>query len=341
MKAYSVLSKITLLKKYSFKFLFVAFLGIHIPLIGLIVYLIFTDLSNVNPFHILFVVLGITLVATGITLIILNALLKPIVMTKDFLNDYINKNEIGELPRDYDDEVGVLMKDVDYSVNYLDELIKEKQDLIALMSHDLKNPLAAVMNYSEMIKGDEKYKAVAEKILSASETQKLIIDNVLEMLEQDNVIMSNEKYEKFKVEELFEGIIDRYSSKSKEKNIKVNTEYNDSEVFGNKNLISQVFDNIYGNSLKFTENGEINIKCQRENNQTKIIIEDDGIGFNQEVAEHLFDRFTKYKRKGTQNEATTGLGLYLCKKIITRHGGKISAESAGKDKGSKFIIHLN
>lgn len=232
------------------------------------------------------------------------------------------------------------MSEVNYAVSSLDELINEKQDLIALMSHDLKNPLAAVMSYTEMIATDPKYTVLANKILEASTTQKNIINSVLEMLEQDNVVITKEELDKVDLNNIFKGIIDRYSNKQTEKNIKVNLNIDYAFIKADTNLISQVFENVYSNSLKFTENGEINISSKLTDNSVKILIEDTGIGFDQNIASKLFDRFTTYKRKGTKNEATTGLGLYLCKKIITKHQGSISAVSQGKDKGSRFEIIL-
>lgn len=341
MKTYNLLSRIKFLKKYSVKFLFVAFLGIHIPLIGLIVYLIFADLSNINPYYILGIVLVMTLLATTITLLILNSLLHPILITKDYLNNYLNKNELGNLPNQYSDEVGILMRDVKFTITSLDELLSEKQDLIGLMSHDLKNPLAASMSYAEIIATDPKHKPIADKIIEASNTQKLIIESVLKMLEQGDVNIDDSMKESFDLKVLVNRVIERYKQKQEEKNIKVNTSLNSKNIYVNNDLISQVIENVYSNSLKFTENGEINISSEDiDNNNVKIIISDNGIGFEPEIAEKLFERFTKYKRKGTKNEATTGLGLYLCKKIVERHKGTIFAFSEGKNKGSKFEIIL-
>jgi signal transduction histidine kinase len=151
------------LKKYSFKFLFVAFLGIHIPLIGLILFLIFGGSEAFTPTTILISVLIFTLFATGVTLLILNKLLEPILLAKNSLSAYIAENQLPDMPTNYNDEVGVLLKEIQFTIRTLDDLIKEKQDLIGLMSHDLKNPLSAIMNYSEIIKMEEKYAEIGLK----------------------------------------------------------------------------------------------------------------------------------------------------------------------------------
>lgn len=343
LQTYHILSKIKFLKKYSFKFLFVAFLGIHIPLIGLIFFILFADITNISPWTILILVLLMTLIATGITLWILNSLLKPILITKEFLSEYINNNKILELPINYNDEVGILMKEIKYSISTLDELIKEKQDLIGLMSHDLKNPITAVMNYSELLSTDAKFSPIGEKIKEASNTQKDIINSVLQMLEQGSILVTEEMKSKENINELFEVVISLFENQLKEKNISIINNLNvlnNQNIFVNRNLFLQVLTNIVGNSVKFTENGQISLNFLIEDKFAKIQVIDNGIGFDQNISNNLFDRFTKYKRKGTNNEATTGLGLYLCKKIIDKHQGSIEAFSEGKGLGSKFTITI-
>lgn len=336
---YHILSNIKFLKKYSFKFLFVAFLGIHIPLIGLIIFLVFNT-NELNPISILLLVLVMTLIATCATLLILNNLLRPITMTKEYVADYINYKKLPELPTHYTDEVGILMKKIQFSLITLDDLLKEKQDLISLMSHDLKNPLAAVINYSELMITDPKFGPIAQKIKEASLTQKEIINSVLDLLENESIVITESMKQNVKISDIFEKVITMFEEKINNKNIKVNQQFNINEIKVNKNLFSQVITNILGNSLKYTENGSISINVNLKDNNVVISIKDTGIGFDQSVADRLFDRFTKYKRKGTQNENTTGLGLYLCKKIIERHGGSISAFSEGKGLGSEFVIKL-
>jgi len=70
-------------------------------------------------------------------------------------------------------------------------------------------------------------------------------------------------------------------------------------------------------------------------------INDEGIGSNEVTMEQLFERFTKVGKMGTMGEVSTGLGLYLTKKIVERHGGQLLAESAGTNKGATFTIVLN
>jgi len=344
MKTYDKLSKIPFLKKYSFKFLFVAFLGIHIPLIGLILYLAFGGNEVLDPISVFIAVLIFTLLATAVTLFILNRLLEPIIFAKDALADYINNKTKPNIPTHYEDEMGVLLREIQFSVKTLDELINEKQDMIGLMSHDLKNPLAAVMTYSELIPSadtDEKKIKLRDKIIDAAKVQRSIINSVLELLEREEIVITEDMMEIVDAQTLLDDAKSTYEGELNAKNLTLEAIGNGKKIKANKDLINQVLTNLISNAIKFTPNGgSINITASDEGSNTVIKIVDTGIGFEPKKSELIFERFTKEKRKGTEGENTTGLGLYLCEKIISRHNGTIIAKSNGKDTGSTFEVTL-
>ena len=115
-------------------------------------------------------------------------------------------------------------------------------------------------------------------------------------------------------------------------------------IHGSSVLIYQLFSNLLSNSLKFSRPGHNPVVQIRSNGNGKedqqmaeIIIEDNGIGFNQEQAEKIFKTFSRLHSR--EKFEGTGLGLALCKKIVERHGGQISAQSE-EGKGAKFKILL-
>src|SRR3990167_9949639 len=109
MKLYRQLSQIRFLKSsYAFKFLFVAFVGIHIPLIGMLFYVLYGN-QSVSAFSILVFALLMTLVATGLTLVILKQLILPIEVASKTLDNYRKDRTISPLPTNFKDEVGTLM----------------------------------------------------------------------------------------------------------------------------------------------------------------------------------------------------------------------------------------
>lgn len=344
MNTYDKLSKISFLKKYSFKFLFVAFIGIHIPLIGLILYLAFGGNEVLDPISVFIAVLIFTLAATGATLFILNKLLEPIIFAKESLSEYIVNKKAPQLPTNYTDEVGILLKEIQFSIQTLDELLEEKQDMIGLMSHDLKNPLAAVITYSELIPSAdtiEKKQSLSEKIKSAAEVQRDIINAVLELLEREEIVITSAMMSEIQLEKMFDSLKSNHEESLTKKNLTLNIDSNNLNILAREDLIRQVFSNLINNAVKFTPNGgTISITASKNDKNTEITVTDNGIGFPPNKSKAIFERFTKEKRKGTQGENTTGLGLYLCNKIVSRHSGKIVASSKGEGLGSTFIVTL-
>src|SRR6187431_3283079 len=138
MRFYKKLSKISFLKKsYTYKFLFVAFIGIHIPLIGLLFFVLYSR-NSISSETILFVALLLTLTATGITLLILRKLMLPIRMASKALSDYRTFRKISDLPVNFHDEAGLLMRNIQESIQENEIFINEKQNLIYMLSHDLR-----------------------------------------------------------------------------------------------------------------------------------------------------------------------------------------------------------
>ena len=111
-----------------------------------------------------------------------------------------------------------------------------------------------------------------------------------------------------------------------------------------KEQIYEVVSNLISNAIKYTSpGGEIKIQTETENGYLIISVEDNGVGFTKEENERIFQQFGKVERYGQGMDLVsdgTGLGLYISKKIIELHGGKIWLESEGRNKGSKFCFTL-
>mgnify|MGYP001076979003 FL=1 len=109
-----------------------------------------------------------------------------------------------------------------------------------------------------------------------------------------------------------------------------------------RTIFNQVLTNLLHNAIKFSPREEkIRIEVKKNRRQVQINLVDQGIGFaSTDDIQRVFDRFTHLKRKGTEGEPTTGVGLYLSRKIVRQHKGEIEAYSAGENKGSTFSITL-
>ncbi|MEL1255497.1 HAMP domain-containing sensor histidine kinase [Flavobacterium sp. DGU38] len=345
MKLYHNLSKIGFLKKsYAFKFLFVAFIGIHIPLIGILFFVLYFD-STIPASSILIFSLIMTLLATAVTLLVLNQLIKPIAVASKSLDDYRNERKLSVLPTEYSDEAGLLMSNIQESIFEAESFINEKQDLIYMLSHDLKNFAGNPQGLAKLImeeKPSESIKDLAELICESTNLQFRYIENFIKLLkEQDQVVKINQEARKISFPDVLDFVNEQVEQRLIDKKISlnVNIETEEAKLKIDEGLLIQVLVNLISNAVKFSYfDSEIKLRIFTENTSLVITVSDNGIGFSQHQIEELFKKFTKMSRLGTANESSTGIGLYLCKKIIERNKGKLTASSEGTNKGAEFKI---
>ncbi|WP_245176854.1 sensor histidine kinase [Flavobacterium aquidurense] len=333
-------------KSYAFKFLFVAFIGIHIPLIGILFFVLYYN-HSVSPTSILVFSLMMTLLATLITLVVLNQLIKPISIASKSLDDYRNNRKLSILPTEYTDEAGLLMCNIQESIYEAESFINEKQDLIYMLSHDLKNFAGNPQGLANLIISEnpsDSIRQLAELICESTNLQFRYIENFIKLLqEQDRVVKGNQEIRTI----LFPGILpfinEQVEQRLIDKNIKLNLslELVEAKLRLDEGLLIQVLVNLISNAIKFSYfDSEVKVRIYNENSKLIITVADKGIGFDKHQIDELFKKFTKMSRLGTANESSTGIGLYLCKKIIEKNKGKLSATSEGKNKGAEFRIEF-
>lgn len=345
MLLYKKLSKISFLRKrYVFKFLFVAFIGIHMPLIGLLFFVLYGDFS-IAPNTILIFALFITLLATGITLFILKQLIIPIEIASKALRSYRDERQLPDLPLNYYDEAGFLMRNIQESIQEHEKFIVEKQDLIYLLSHDLKTFAGQPQSLARLIldeKPTDTIKELAELIYLSSNQQFMYIGNFLKLLkDQDEVVKTSTDLKLLQFQPMIANVEKLVKQLLEIKKIKltVSIEIQEIELLIGEELLVRVLMNLINNAIKFSyPNSEIQLKIYQENTKTIISVLDNGVGFNQNQSEELFKKFTKMSHLGTSNEASTGIGLYLCRKIVEKNRGQLSCISAGHNKGAIFTV---
>lgn len=351
MNLYRNLSKISFLRKsYVSKFLFVAFLGIHIPLIGLILFIIYFE-DAFSPTTIFIVTLLLTLIATAITLTILKNLIKPIEIMSKSLDDYRSGKIIPDLPQEFYDEAGKLMVNLQLTINENENLLQGKQDLIYLLSHDLKNYIDNASSLAREISEDDVSaitKNYAELIMETTNKQTVFVEKFITFLKEEEKILKKEIHViSLDFEEVIMTIKEHFDQKLAHKKIdlvidkNVDTTVDTTDLKVDKELLTRVLINLVGNAIKFSfPNNKIILSFQREHQYLKISVKDYGIGFENSDSDLLFEKFTKMSRKGTLDEKSTGIGLYLSRQIIKKFEGSLRAQSEGINMGSEFIIRL-
>ncbi|HLV40297.1 HAMP domain-containing sensor histidine kinase [Xanthomarina sp.] len=343
MKTYHFLSQISFLKKYSYKFLFVAFLGIHIPLLGIIFYALFATSISTTTF--ILITLGLTLAATALTLRVLNALLIPIIKGKSALKEYVEHNTVPNLPITYSDEVGEMLRNIQYTIECLDEVDQEKQDIIELISHDLRTPVLQSLEVIKFLNEDgddpKEREENLELLTEITNKQFNFLEGMLKILKTKHIEVGLKNFEILSISEIIQEIIKDNEKRIEVKQLSVlNKIPVDVKLNGHALGIKQVFENLLNNAIKFSEkHGEIHISGNSNNGRIEIIVKDNGVGFNERTKDNLFSKFVP-GHLGTDGEPTTGLGLYLTRKIVEKHGGAIQAFSDGQGLGAKFMVSI-
>jgi len=341
-KVYKNLNSIGFLRKsYHLKFLFVAFIGIHVPLISMIILL--TSNNEINKTSIFLVCLIFTLVATALTLIVLRKLLDPLLFSRDALEKYLKNRTIPDLPKNFNDEAGILMTLIQQSIYAMDDLIKEKQQISALLSHNLRIPFNQIKGLCEVLEVEDPLnKKVVENINLVCDNQ---LKNISELLANlNNQLNKNPLFPvSFSLSKFIEKQVEMVSAELAKKQMSVKTEFpkNDIILHTEEQKLALVFQNLMTNALKFSFPGKtIYVSCKENGNKVNISVRDEGIGFPEAYAQKLFAANSETGRVGTVGEPSNGIGLNLSKKTVQQLGGDLYATSPGDNKGAEFTITI-
>ena len=219
-------------------------------------------------------------------------------------------------------------------------LSAKKDEFIALASHELKTPLTSIKGYLQLLtKGNhnETEQRFLKKSLTQLDKLNRLIDDMLDM-SRIQAGKLNFQMEIFDVKELLLDVIDTFSHTSTTHEIIKELPTEPVLIEADQQRLEQALINLIGNAVKYSPKREkILVSLKAEDGKVTFSVKDYGIGLTSEQLQLLFSRF--YRAEGTGNISGLGLGLYLTKQIITRHGGDIQVKSEF-GKGSEFSFSL-
>ncbi|HVX49066.1 MAG TPA: tetratricopeptide repeat-containing sensor histidine kinase [Chitinophagaceae bacterium] len=227
----------------------------------------------------------------------------------------------------------------------LEERNKEKDRILGIVAHDLRNPIAAISSLITILEDENEYNEEQSQVLelmqNACTNSIQLINEILDFAIKDNNSVDI-TMELVDVNIIARNCVRMLSFKAAEKKQKLQLLLSDSEeiIKANPAKMWRVLSNLITNAVKFSPSGAvIKVITGHGNDNVQISVQDMGIGIPDNLKNKIFDTHTEAKRPGTQGEKPFGLGLSICKQIVESYNGKIWFETT-VGKGTVFYISL-
>ncbi|QDU46369.1 Autoinducer 2 sensor kinase/phosphatase LuxQ [Symmachiella dynata] len=228
----------------------------------------------------------------------------------------------------------------------LAETDRRKDEFLATLAHELRNPLAPIRTGLEIMKSVMDDPETMEDIRCTMErqTQQLIM-LVDDLLDVSRISKGKLKLRKCRVKlaDVIQSAVEASNSFIDESNHKLITDIPSEPIYLNAdpNRLAQVVSNLLNNSIKYTpEGGRIRLSAERQENDVVVSVEDNGLGIPAEMLDRIFEMFAQIDRPQEKGYTGLGIGLSLVKSLVELHQGQIEVHSEGIGKGSLFSVRL-
>jgi two-component system CheB/CheR fusion protein len=228
-----------------------------------------------------------------------------------------------------------------------------KNDFLAMLAHELRNPLAPLRNAVQILKRAPLDEALNEK------TRELIDRQVTNMVRMVDDLLDAARLTKGRValeletvvlQSVIQRAVDATRSAAQERNHRVSVVMPTAPIRlrGDATRLEQVFGNLLINAIKYTEeNGDIGltavarvVDARPERHEVVVRVRDNGIGIAPDMLPRVFDLFSQADHSIARTQGGLGIGLNIVRSLVELHGGKVSAHSAGLKLGSEFVVRL-
>ena len=256
----------------------------------------------------------------------------------------IVKEDTGDLTQMSTELEGYII--VLYDVTDQERQEKERREFVSTVSHELRTPLTTMNSYIEALEeGVLEDKELAPQFIDTihKETTRMI-RMVNELMQLGKMDIKEEHYEKefIDINKMLEQITDRFALTHPEKNFIKHIPKSPIFVEGDQDKLTQVFDNIVNNAIKYSPDGKnitVRVRQNYHHNRVSISIKDEGVGIPLVYIDKIFNRFYRVDKSRQRSMGGTGLGLALAKTIVEAHKGRIWAQSR-EGYGSIIFVTL-
>lgn len=247
-----------------------------------------------------------------------------------------------------------LERELNKAMQQLNNQMESKTKFFSNMSHEIRTPLNGILGTIPFILDtslDTDQRRMLDTIQNSSTNLRELVDNILDVSRVEAGKMSLVS-SWFHVRSVIEDVIDTVSSRAIDKGLEMNYLMDvdvPPMVIGDRFRIRQVLINLVGNAVKFTTQGEIHIRCSLYHDSNALSesteqflsfdVVDTGKGFSSQDAERLMQRFSQLGQNASQQNAGSGLGLFLSKQLVEMHGGRLTPSSK-EGQGAKFSFYV-
>ncbi|MBE6648341.1 MAG: HAMP domain-containing histidine kinase [Ruminococcaceae bacterium] len=281
-------------------------------------------------------------VATVLSMFVSRAMLYPV---RDF-SDAAKRISKGDFSKKLNEnnlieEIASASKNFNLMMTELEKLEGFRSEFAASVSHEFKTPLGKIKGYAELLReGDlslEEKENCINQIVSGVDKLNAMSEKMLSLarFENQQIVLNKSK---FSLDEQLRQCFLLFETRWSEKEIEPSFELEEFDYFGDSNLLSHIWTNIFDNAIKFTPNGgNINIELKKEKRYAVVTVFNSGEGIKEKDISHIFEKFYQVDR--SRNDRGSGLGLSLVKRIVELCGGEISVKSE-LGRGTEFKVYL-
>ena len=226
----------------------------------------------------------------------------------------------------------------------IEKLLKQKEDFVSQLGHDLRSPLTPLVGLVPMLREqqiDDESKELLDVIGRNVDYMKHLVEKTLQLATLSSMEDASFDINKVNLSRTVDDLIKRKDYQFKQNGVVVENKIDQHVVVAADKLrLLEVFDNLASNAIKFMPQGGSLLFDARVNGDFAIVnVQDTGIGVTEFQMEHIFDEF--YKADQSRHDLnSSGLGLTICRRIIEKHGGGIWVESEGLEKGTTFSFTI-